>query len=137
MDNQVFRQNGKQCTSKLTLKTKIVKTATITYDQQLEGEKKLGVEGAKVTKDGYNEFFNFDKTSKCGVLKCFLKKVGCKEDLANPKVKLDRRSPFNFHVQTDPKGYNVKLCYQCTNGFESISVDNYNIDIEADQCVQD
>ena len=93
------------------MKPKISKEATLTYDQQLEGDRLLGVEGVAVTKAGFVEFFNINSKSECGFLSCSLKEVGCKTKLANPNVTIDRRSPYNFHVKSDPKGYKVKLCY--------------------------
>lgn len=74
-------------------------------------------------------------------------KVGCKEKLVSDKITLDIRSPFNFHAKTaqntpeNPRereeGYTVELCYQCTNGFDTASVDNFRVVVQGDECLKE
>jgi hypothetical protein len=173
MDNQFFRQNEASCNKQLTRAKGAPKEVALSYDEQLAGDKVLGDIGAHVIKNGYNDFFKLNEASKCGVLRCSVMKVGCKEKLVSDKITLDIRSPFNFHAKTAgsktkkndtctaaeaslpmnevsagckrrkmrdkerEEGYTVELCYQCTNGFDTESVDNFRVVVQGDECLKE
>jgi hypothetical protein len=82
----------------------------------------------------WNVFFSNSDTTNCPITSCSLYESGCSTEMNDP-VNMGDSTPWDMTAEKDrTAGYSQSLCVSCTNGAQTITIDDWFVTQTASPC---
>jgi hypothetical protein len=75
----------------------------------------------------WNTYLSNTETANCPITSCTLFEAGCSTPLTSP-ISMGAL-PFDVTaLKNDPVGYTQDMCIECTNGAQTVQIDNWSLE---------
>ena len=84
----------------------------------------------------WDAFFQNLDTTVCPITSCVVANAGdCSTAISPTELTINSNSPWDITMSVqEPSGYSFSLCVTCTNGLQSISIDNWAVVLNSIDC---